>query len=171
MRTLIELNVGLSRRDGGENKLAHTVETMKRHGLHIMLARLVKGVWQGKEETTLACACFTDSPDIPRDLSLLAHALDQTTFAIKTGGIGHLCPMVAGEAFSEDFWHDPQAPAVNAVEAARKAMTTILEVNGWKRDSAKARAAEYALTIGVEAVAGPHAFFQICRMSGRSILS
>jgi hypothetical protein len=53
----------------------------------------------------------------------------------------------------------------------RQTFAAILSANKWKKDSAKARAAEYAFTLGAEALAGkPIAYLSICRSSGRSIL-
>lgn len=71
---------------------------------------------------------------------------------------------------SPAFIAKPDDSPEQRLAAYKCALTQILTANGWKRGSAKARAAEYAFIIGITSAGHGSPFLQICQLSGRSIL-
>jgi len=166
----IQLNIGLNTNTGSTVSPSHVQCVLAESGLLTSQLRLA----QSGTELTYCATVLVEEPlmgiSLEGTLFDIAGVLDQDCIAwIDESGTGHL----TGPQAAKWGAFDPAQflPVIeNPVGAVRAALRQILTANGWKPGSKAAIAAEYALTIGAEVTHGPVPYFQICRMSGRSIL-
>jgi hypothetical protein len=114
------------------------------------------------------CADLWKSPENPKlgKWGDNPHAKDTITFPKETKDtikIDVQTEEIDDSEFKAKAWKQE-------LESYRSKLRELLTVNRWKVGSKQAIAAEYAFTLGIEAVKGPLAYLSICRLSGRSIL-
>lgn len=183
MNTPIALNVGLS--IGREEYPANRALKLLLPLGAILAARVVDSPAGNEKALTVSILPHTPEETFLIGLEKVATNLLQDCIAWHDGARGGLAGpnAEAWGQFNPAFFVDPitgqtlaeKTPPVDewqaTLERVKARLRDILQANEWKPGSAKARAAEYALTHGAEAVLGKEIpFFQICRLSGRSIL-